>query len=62
MSRRCRDRRLARRYGGWWQADPIDNSVLIFLAHNMLELQQMASGIGLDAWSVIAKFHELASA
>ena len=45
-----------------WQADPIDNSVLIFLAHNMLELQQMASGIGLDAWSAIAKFHELASA
>ena len=34
----------------------------IILAHNMLELQQMASGIGLDAWSAIAKFHELASA
>ena len=49
-------------YGGWWQADPTDNSVLIFLAHNMLELQQMASGIGLDAWSAIATFHELASA
>ena len=39
-----------------------DNSVLIFLTHNMVELQQMASGIGLDAWSAIAKFHELASA
>src|SRR6476619_437267 len=49
-------------YGGWWQADPSDNSVLIFLAHNMVELQQLASGIGLDAWSAIAKFHELASA
>ena len=49
-------------YGGWWQADPTDNSVLIFLAHNMLELEQMASGIGLGAWSAIAKFHELASA
>ena len=49
-------------YAGWWQADPTDNSVLIFLAHNMLELQQMASGIGLDAWSAIAKFHELGSA
>ena len=35
-------------YGGWWQADPSDDSVLIFLAHNMLELQQMASGIGLE--------------
>ncbi len=49
-------------YGGWWQADPSDNSVLIFLTHNMVELQQMASGIGLAAWSAIAKFHELASA
>jgi CubicO group peptidase (beta-lactamase class C family) len=49
-------------YGGWWQADPTDNSVLIFLTHNMVEPQQMASGIGLDAWSAIAKFHELASA
>jgi CubicO group peptidase (beta-lactamase class C family) len=49
-------------YGGWWQADPSGNSVLIFLAHNMVELQQMASGIGLGAWSAIAKFHELASA
>jgi CubicO group peptidase (beta-lactamase class C family) len=49
-------------YGSWWQADPSDNSVLIFLTHNMLELQQTASGIGLGAWSAIAKFHELASA
>jgi CubicO group peptidase (beta-lactamase class C family) len=49
-------------YGGWWQADPTDNSVLIFLTHNMLELQQMASGIGLGAWSAIVKFHELAYA
>jgi CubicO group peptidase (beta-lactamase class C family) len=49
-------------YAGWWQADPTDNSVLIFLSHNMLELQQMASGIGLGAWSAITKFHELASA
>jgi CubicO group peptidase (beta-lactamase class C family) len=49
-------------YGGWWQADPTNNSVLIFLTHNMVEWEQMASGIGLDAWSAIAKFHELASA
>jgi CubicO group peptidase (beta-lactamase class C family) len=48
-------------YGGWWQADQSDNSVLIFLTHNMVELQQMASGIGLDAWSATAKFHELES-
>ena len=31
-------------YGSWWQADPGDGSVLIFLAHNMLELHQMARG------------------
>ena len=49
-------------YGTWWQADPTDNSVLIFLTQNMPELQQMASGIGLGAWSAIATFHELASA
>jgi len=49
-------------YGSWWQADPSDNSVLIFMAHNMADLRQMASGIGLDVWSAIAKFHELASA
>lgn len=49
-------------YGGWWQADPGDGSVLVFLTHNMLELEQMASGIGLGAWSAIAKFHELAYA
>ena len=48
-------------YGSWWQADPTDNSVLIFLAHNMLELDQMARGIGLGVWSAIGEFHELAS-
>jgi CubicO group peptidase (beta-lactamase class C family) len=48
-------------YGGWWQADPNDRSVLIFLAHNMLELSQMARGIGLDVWSAIAGFHAIAT-
>jgi CubicO group peptidase (beta-lactamase class C family) len=48
-------------YGGWWQADPTDGSVLIFLTHNMLELRQMARGIGLGAWSAIASFHEIAT-
>ena len=48
-------------YGGWWQADPTDRSVLIFLAHNMLELQQMARGIGLGVWEAIAQFHALAT-
>ena len=48
-------------YGGWWQADPNDRSVLIFLSHNMLELSQMARGIGLEVWSAIAGFHAIAT-
>jgi CubicO group peptidase (beta-lactamase class C family) len=47
-------------YGGWWQADPTDGSVLVFLSHNMVELPQMAQGIGLGVWSAIASFHEMA--
>jgi CubicO group peptidase (beta-lactamase class C family) len=49
-------------YGGWWQADPGDGSVIVFLAHNMVELAQMAAGIGLDVWSVIANVHAIAAA
>jgi CubicO group peptidase (beta-lactamase class C family) len=48
-------------YGSWWQADPNDGSVLIFLAHSMVELHQMTRGIGLRVWSAIATFHEIAS-
>ncbi len=48
-------------YASWWQADPNDRTVLIFLAHNMLELHQMANGIGLAAWSAIAGFHQIAT-
>jgi CubicO group peptidase (beta-lactamase class C family) len=48
-------------FGGWWQADPTDRSVLIFLTHNMLELSQMARGIGLGVWSAIASFHAIAT-
>jgi CubicO group peptidase (beta-lactamase class C family) len=52
-------------FGGWWQADPKEGSVSIFLAHNMVDLAQMASGIGLCVWSAIdafqtaAKVHEV---
>jgi CubicO group peptidase (beta-lactamase class C family) len=49
-------------YGSWWQADPNDGSVLIFFAHNMVELHQMASGIGVAVWNTIATFHEIARA
>jgi CubicO group peptidase (beta-lactamase class C family) len=47
-------------YGSWWQADPTDGSVLVFLSHNMLELSQLAKGIGLATWTAIASFHALA--
>jgi len=47
-------------YGSWWQADPNDGSVLIFLSHNMVELSQLAQGIGLATWGTIATFHSLA--
>src|SRR5690349_13550139 len=47
-------------YGGWWQADPTDGSILIFLAHNMVEMPQIARGIGLGVWSTITTFHEVA--
>jgi CubicO group peptidase (beta-lactamase class C family) len=49
-------------YGGWWQADPTDGSVMIFLAHNMFELDQFANGIGLGVYGAITRFHALASA
>jgi CubicO group peptidase (beta-lactamase class C family) len=49
-------------YGGWWQADPTDDSVMVLLAHNMMELEQMSRGVGLGVYAAIEKFHELASA
>ncbi len=48
-------------FGGWWRADPNNNSVLIFLAHNMLELEQLLHGIGLGVYDVIAKFQAQAA-
>jgi CubicO group peptidase (beta-lactamase class C family) len=49
-------------YGGWWQADPTNGTVMIFLAHNLLDTTQMAMGIGLDVYAAITEFHALASA
>jgi CubicO group peptidase (beta-lactamase class C family) len=49
-------------YGGWWQAGPTDGSVMIFLAHNMFELDQFANGVGLGVYGAITRFHALASA
>jgi CubicO group peptidase (beta-lactamase class C family) len=48
-------------YGGWWQADPNDGSVMIFLAHNMVQLEQLTNGIGLGVWSAIAEFQSMGS-
>lgn len=48
-------------FGGWWQADPNDRSVLIFLSHNMLERDQFERGIGLGVYGAIGKFHAIAS-
>ena len=48
-------------FGGWWQADPNDGSVLLFLAHNMVELDQLARGIGLGVYGAITQFQSLAS-
>lgn len=47
-------------YGGWWQADPNDGSVLVFLAHNMMELEQLMSGIGLGVYGAITEFQKMA--
>jgi CubicO group peptidase (beta-lactamase class C family) len=47
-------------WGGWWQADPREGSVMVFLAHNMVDLAQMAKGIGLGVWSAIDTFQSLA--
>jgi CubicO group peptidase (beta-lactamase class C family) len=44
-------------FGGWWQADPVDESVLIFLAHNSFELPQLAKGYGLGVYGAITQFH-----
>jgi len=49
-------------FGGWWQADPTDNSVLIFLAHNIVERDQFDNGIGFAVYGAITQFHALASA
>jgi CubicO group peptidase (beta-lactamase class C family) len=48
-------------FGGWWRADPSNNSVLIFLTHNMLELEQLFDGIGLGAFEAMTQFQAQAA-
>jgi CubicO group peptidase (beta-lactamase class C family) len=49
-------------FGGWWQADPNDNSVMIFLAHNIIEADQFATGVGFGIYDAITQFQKLTSA
>lgn len=49
-------------FGGWWQADPNDGSVLIFLTHSMVEREQFGNGIGLGVYGAIMRFHAAAAA
>jgi CubicO group peptidase (beta-lactamase class C family) len=46
-------------FGGWWQADPNDGSVRIFLTHNIVELEQLRAGVGLGVFKVITDFQRL---
>jgi CubicO group peptidase (beta-lactamase class C family) len=48
-------------WGAWWQADPKDGSVLIFLATSVARMDQMSKGIGLGVWAAISEFQRLAS-
>jgi CubicO group peptidase (beta-lactamase class C family) len=43
-------------FGGWWQADPDDQSVLVFLAHNLVEPAQIERGIGFEVYGAIRSF------
>ena len=39
-----------------------ENSIFIFLAHNMVDLPQMAQGIGLGVWAAIDRAQRVAFA
>jgi CubicO group peptidase (beta-lactamase class C family) len=47
-------------FGGWWRADAADDSVLIFLAHNIVERDQFTQGVGFGVYGAIAEFQTLA--
>lgn len=48
-------------YGSWWRADPNDNSVMVFLTHNMVRVDQLANGIGLGVYAAVDAFQGIAS-
>lgn len=49
-------------FGGWWQADPADGAVLVLLTHSMVDVAQLAQGIGLGAYALREAFQAAASA
>jgi CubicO group peptidase (beta-lactamase class C family) len=49
-------------FGGWWQADSNNNSVMIFLTHNIIEADQFSTGLGFGVYDAITQFQKLASA
>ena len=46
-------------FGRWWQADPTDGSMMIFLAHNNVGPDELANGLGLGLCAAIERFHAL---
>ncbi len=48
-------------FGGWWQADPHDVSVCLFLTHNMVERDQFVRGVGFRVYAAITRFQKRAS-
>ncbi len=46
-------------YGGWWQADPVAGTAMVFLTHSMIERDQLADGIGMEVYGAIELVHEL---
>jgi CubicO group peptidase (beta-lactamase class C family) len=47
-------------FGGWWDADPKEKLIFIFLAQNMVNLPQMAKGVGLGVWAAIDQAQRVA--
>lgn len=48
-------------FGGWWQADPTDGSVMVFLAHNAVAPAELARGAGLGVYAAIMDFQAFGS-
>ena len=63
----CRRERLVEDFirTQFGREDPLHDEALDqrveFLSHTMVDLQQMAHGIGLGVWDAIARFHRIAT-